>query len=68
MKCTCVQCPELRQTGDGPPKADLYCPVCPLVFWSHNGIAEKERPFAWPGKKDESIQTWELKGGGWKTV
>ena len=68
MKCTCTQGPELRPTGLGPPAADLRCPVCPLVFWSYKGGIEKECPAVWPGKKDESIQTWELKGGEWKTV
>jgi hypothetical protein len=66
MKCICIQKPELRQTGLGPPAADLYCPVCSLVFWTYkDGSISKERPTEWPTNKKEKIQTWELKRGGW---
>ena len=67
MKCQCTQGPKLRQTGYGPPSADLICPVCYVVFWGHDGKAEKERPAVWPAKtKDEGIQTWEIKDGHWR--
>ena len=66
MKCPCTQGPNLRQTGYGPPAADLICPICYTVYWNRNGIAEEERPAVWPGKKDESIKTWELKEGYWR--
>ena len=66
MKCTCVQGSELRQTGYGPPSADLICPVCYTVYWNYKGTAEKERPFTWPKDKDEGIQTWEIKDGHWR--
>ena len=68
MKCTCTQGRDLVQTGYGPPTADLRCPVCPRVYFSHDGGVTTERPAVWPAKKDESIKTWELKGGYWKIV
>jgi len=66
MRCQCVQGPELRQTGDGPPSADLYCPVCPLIYWTYkDGSISKERPSEWPANKKNTNESWELKGGGW---
>lgn len=69
MKCKCTQYPDLRQTGFGPPEADLYCPVCGTVFWSgDNGVALQEPPAKWPTKKEVKKQTWKMKGGHWITA
>ena len=68
MKCKCTQCPDLRQTGLGPPEADLYCPVCGTVFWSHDGKISKEKPKSVSSTKSTKKQTWEMKGGYWITV
>ena len=65
MKCNCVQGPELRQTGKGRPDADLYCPVCPLVWWTYKGGIVKEQPAEWPAEKKNTNESWEVKGGGW---
>ena len=69
MKCNkCTQRPELIQTGFGPPAADLYCPVCYTVFWSHDGKVSEERPASAPPKKVAKNEKWEIKGGQWITA
>jgi len=68
MRCDCVQGSRLRQTGQSGKNADWICPICLQLWWSYQGKAIKEQPPEWPTKKEERIQTWELKEGQWKTV
>jgi len=68
MRCDCVQGRRLRQTGRSGKDADLICPTCSQLWWSYQDRAIKEQPSVWPTKKEERIQTWEVKSGQWVTA
>ena len=51
MKCDCVQCPPLRQTGWSGDHPEWYCPVCKKEFYGTDSHLTEDRPFKWPEKK-----------------
>ena len=65
-RCTCVQRPELVQTGYCAPAADLMCPVCYVTYWLYKGSLEKERPAVWPSYAAIPAKIWEIVNGRWK--
>ena len=64
---SCVQTPELRETGLGEGKPSLICPVCKTEYYIDSEQLTKERPAKWPGKKAKS-ENWELVKGHWRSA
>ena len=64
----CAQHAKLRQTGNSPDKAQLYCPICKKEYYlDKEGNLSTERPAEWPAKKPES-ENYEIKKGHWQKV